>query len=150
MHEWWRERKKSILDQGFRWSERGKNNTLNSAKNDCQYSDVLCHDDYEKLKNETIYGSIHTPHAYKTAGLRSRNYEVWPVNGLFSNSFASILNFDSEITQKYFFKNLTENETKSHDVSEHSAGKGASGGAAFRDKDVPLLTTDASHTYSRD
>ena len=99
-------KKKSILDQGFRWSERGKNNTLNSAKNDCQYSDVLCHDDYEKLKNETIYGSIHTPHAYKTAGLRSRNYEVWPVNGLFSNSFASILNFDSEISD---FKSLKNN-----------------------------------------
>ena len=49
-----------------------------------------------------------------------------------------------------FLKNSTENETKSRDVSEHSAGKGASGGAVFRDKEVPLLTTDASHTYSRD
>ena len=85
-------KKKIFLDQGFRFGERGKNHTLNSAKNDrCQYADVPCHDDYEKLINETIYGSIHTPHAYKTSGLRSHNYQVWPVIGFFSNSSESIL-----------------------------------------------------------
>ena len=135
-------KKKIILDQGFRFGERGKNHTLNSAKNDrCKYSDVPCHDNLEKLKNETIYGS-NTPHAYKTKH-NKHNYQVWPAVGLFRNSS---LTFDSKII---FFKNLTENETKSQDVSERSVGKGASGGAAYRDHEVPLLTTDANRTYSR-
>lgn len=37
-----------------------------------------------------------------------------------------------------FFKNSTENETKSKDVSESSVGNGWSGGASYRNHDHPM------------
>ena len=49
---------------------------------------------------------------------------------------------DTLLISNNFFKDSTENETQ--DVSEKSAGKRASGGAAFRNQDVPM------HEYHSD